>query len=343
MSRVSKLLIAAGLARLAVAAFRGESWLARVVLLWGVLPMSLISIGTSKLVHYAYPFWPPIGLGAGLVFAWVLGSLERRVEPAILARLAQWTPKRAATWSGRDRACARCCSRSPASCSRSLSGRCSSRPSTWRLAASRCSPNSSFLRPAFVAIVLFWLAGQPRTLLGFAAAFGLVLLLPLHDVPGQGPSHRQGGPPDARGARLHQRVEGTARPCGRGVVDAGGESPSAYYLLSGADRPVGHRAAVLGDDTLAPLTSRPAGAGRRPAAGLRDPGRDACLLAGAAANAPTRRPTSTSRADTLTNSAVTFDDNVAMLLPGAFRPCAAPMLAGGRPADLAAPGARDDK
>ena len=61
----SALLITAGLARLAVAALRGESWLARVVLLWAVVPMAAISIGTSKLVHYAFPFWPPIALGAG--------------------------------------------------------------------------------------------------------------------------------------------------------------------------------------------------------------------------------------------------------------------------------------
>ena len=61
--------VLAGITRLAVAAVRGESWLSRLVLVWGVLPVVAMSLGTSKLLHYAYPFWPAIALAAGLVVA----------------------------------------------------------------------------------------------------------------------------------------------------------------------------------------------------------------------------------------------------------------------------------
>lgn len=39
---------------------------------WFVLPLALISLGTSKLGHYAYPYLPPIGLAVGYLMAHVL-------------------------------------------------------------------------------------------------------------------------------------------------------------------------------------------------------------------------------------------------------------------------------
>ena len=65
----SQILVALGLVRLVVAAARHESWLSRLVIVWAVLPVVAISFGTSKLLHYDYPFWPPIALAAGLAAA----------------------------------------------------------------------------------------------------------------------------------------------------------------------------------------------------------------------------------------------------------------------------------
>jgi hypothetical protein len=87
----------AGLARLAYVAWRDEVWLARLVLLWGVAPMVLISLGTSKLLHYAYPFWPPIGIGAGMAFTWMLEKLDEPIGAwcrrafGRSARLVEWS------------------------------------------------------------------------------------------------------------------------------------------------------------------------------------------------------------------------------------------------------------
>ena len=54
-----------------------------VVLLWFALPLCLISIGSSKLIHYAYPFVPPLALAAGY-----LAALIVMVAPAPIARIA---------------------------------------------------------------------------------------------------------------------------------------------------------------------------------------------------------------------------------------------------------------
>jgi hypothetical protein len=73
-------LVIAGGALLIVQAVRErrlEQWL---VILWFVLPMSLMSIGTSKIHHYAYPFLPPLALAAGYGPAWLLSAGRKYVD-----------------------------------------------------------------------------------------------------------------------------------------------------------------------------------------------------------------------------------------------------------------------
>jgi 4-amino-4-deoxy-L-arabinose transferase-like glycosyltransferase len=53
-----------------------------VILLWGLMPIFLISFGASKLIHYAYPFVPPFALAGGY-----LVSLVVMLAPAPLARV----------------------------------------------------------------------------------------------------------------------------------------------------------------------------------------------------------------------------------------------------------------
>jgi 4-amino-4-deoxy-L-arabinose transferase-like glycosyltransferase len=49
-----------------------EDWFdGRLVLFWFALPLALMSNTTSKLLHYAYPFFPPLALAAGYGVAWV--------------------------------------------------------------------------------------------------------------------------------------------------------------------------------------------------------------------------------------------------------------------------------
>jgi 4-amino-4-deoxy-L-arabinose transferase-like glycosyltransferase len=80
----SEWLVVAGFAVLAVQTVRRRWFDGAVVVLWAVVPLFLISAGTSKLYHYAYPFLPPVALGAGYLAALVVA-----VAPAPLRRLLQ--------------------------------------------------------------------------------------------------------------------------------------------------------------------------------------------------------------------------------------------------------------
>ena len=46
-----------------------------VILLWFAVPIIAISMGTSKLYHYAYPFLPPVALAGGYAIAVIAGWL----------------------------------------------------------------------------------------------------------------------------------------------------------------------------------------------------------------------------------------------------------------------------
>ena len=90
MRQKTEWLMAVGLLVLLVQTVR-RRWLeGTVVLLWALVPLAIISAGTSKLYHYAYPFLPPLALAAGYAVALVvmlapvqLRTLFERVEDAI--------------------------------------------------------------------------------------------------------------------------------------------------------------------------------------------------------------------------------------------------------------------
>ena len=74
-----------GLVVLAHRAWTERPWLARLVLVWWIVPFALMSIGTSKMIHYTYPFLPPIALGAGLAADVLFRAIERGIALAVCA------------------------------------------------------------------------------------------------------------------------------------------------------------------------------------------------------------------------------------------------------------------
>lgn len=81
--------VIAGLALWLAATWRGRSFCGIFVLLWAFLPLLAISFGTSKLIHYAYPFLPPFALFAGFAadqLAQAIAGLAR--GPALPKRAA---------------------------------------------------------------------------------------------------------------------------------------------------------------------------------------------------------------------------------------------------------------
>jgi hypothetical protein len=89
-------LVAAGAVLLVYRVVRDRDGLAWTLIVWGVLPLALISGLSSKVMHYTYPFLPPLALAGGLALAAPismfkdrLGRLAARLEGARLS----WLPE----------------------------------------------------------------------------------------------------------------------------------------------------------------------------------------------------------------------------------------------------------
>ena len=90
------LAIAGGVLLLA-RAYRDRRLEVLLVIAWFVVPFGLISFGTSKLGHYAYPFLPPVALAAGYGPALLLTYGRGHVE-ALMIRIQQAIDQRG--WMG---------------------------------------------------------------------------------------------------------------------------------------------------------------------------------------------------------------------------------------------------
>ena len=148
-----------GLGFLVFRAAAERDWRARLLLIWAVVPVVLMSMGSSKLIHYAYPFIPPLALGAG----WIAGA--------------------AIAWLYLKAGCAEPLLRRVAG----VIGAIALAVAAWTLVAGPLAitigqvsilRNASVVRPLVLALVLFWLSGRFRASLGFAVA-AMIVLLPL--------------------------------------------------------------------------------------------------------------------------------------------------------------------
>jgi hypothetical protein len=89
-------LVAVGAALLVYRVVRDRDGLAWTLLVWGVLPLALISGLSSKEMHYTYPFLPPLALAGGLALAAPISMFRGRLE-ALADRLEgarlHWRPQ----------------------------------------------------------------------------------------------------------------------------------------------------------------------------------------------------------------------------------------------------------
>ena len=72
----TQILVAAGALMLLAKTWRRRWIEGAVVILWFVVPMAAISMGTSKLYHYAYPFIAPVALAGGFVVAYLARGID---------------------------------------------------------------------------------------------------------------------------------------------------------------------------------------------------------------------------------------------------------------------------
>jgi 4-amino-4-deoxy-L-arabinose transferase-like glycosyltransferase len=161
-----------GIAVLAHRAWQGRTWLPRLILVWWIVPYVLISAGTSKLFHYAYPFVPPIALGAGLAAtAWVdlwntTASRWRLASsrlPAVAAR--PWLENTIVVAASILFVLAYMTA---------VEG-----PLTWRLFGVRVLRNTSAIRPLVAALVVLGGGASIRAAVRATAVTLLVITLPV--------------------------------------------------------------------------------------------------------------------------------------------------------------------
>jgi 4-amino-4-deoxy-L-arabinose transferase-like glycosyltransferase len=174
----SAAIVATGLLGLAFAAWRHRSWPARLMLVWALLPMALISAGTSKIFHYAYPFLPPLALAAGFASAAFLRALDGPTAAPILDWLRRHAPQydpasrvlglvRAALFIGGALACV-------------IGVLTFMRGGTlyWHIGGTSLLRNASLAKPALAAALMFWLGGHLPLVFRSATIILLAAILP---------------------------------------------------------------------------------------------------------------------------------------------------------------------
>jgi 4-amino-4-deoxy-L-arabinose transferase-like glycosyltransferase len=163
----------AGLARLAVGAWTGRPPLARMILLWWALPIGLISIGSSKLFHYAYPFLPPLALALG----WFVSDVARWIDGRLSAVVGR--DSSGASARSRWRVVRRLIAAGAVFFLVVAVWTIAAGQLLWRFDGQTLFRNSSMIRPIVVAAVLLFVAGYRLAGLRTALATVFVVILPI--------------------------------------------------------------------------------------------------------------------------------------------------------------------
>jgi len=156
------MLAAIGLAWLVIHAWRGRPPLVRILLLWWIVPFALISLGTSKLIHYMYPFIPPIALGAGAAAAAWMDFWNARSRP--------WQPRWALQYL-------------PAALSLALLlialWTAQTGPLAWKIDGLRVLRTTTAIRPLMLGVLALCAAGSIRMAIRVVAVVALAAALPI--------------------------------------------------------------------------------------------------------------------------------------------------------------------
>ena len=173
-----------GLVMLTHKAWTGRPWLARLLLVWWIVPFALMSIGTSKMIHYAYPFLPPIALGAGLATDALVRAIQRGIAWGVRAAGAR-LPRRiyrrqAGVWPAAIRPVlvVGAAFALVLAVLTALTGQI-----RWQIGGVQLLQNSSVSRPLIISGVLFCLTGYVRAISAALAVAAVAVMLPLPAYP----------------------------------------------------------------------------------------------------------------------------------------------------------------
>lgn len=316
----SQLIAAAGLAVLAFRAIKSRWFLARLVLVWGLLPVALISVGTSKLIHYAFPYWPVLGLGAGLAFADGARLIDHFAGPYLTRGIGRVAP----AWSASSPAVRRArltligiaALAMIVAAWTALGG-----PIAIVIGGARVFRNGTVLRPIVLAGILATVAGYATTVARMFGILVLCLVLPFRTY--QDKVHKL-----TRVDRpLHAMRDCLlAEPASdrRGIFVASPNElahPYFYYLRNTGP--------WVESNAFVPSTTMTHLDGTAPTPVIMQKADYVALLAQLGSAPPDER---TIRLRQVLRGGVATEDQVLVLLPGDFAACREPMIAaGGQP------------
>lgn len=211
-------IVVAGVASLLWRAARGDQ-ASRLLVLWWLLPTAVISLGSSKLLHYAYPFIPALAIGAGVVPVMLAARLVSWIDHRV--GVVPWLRSRRPNliWWG-------VAGLGAAMVGIGLVTDMAGSPIRIGLGDLRLLSNSSAVRPIAAGIVLLVVAGQTRWAVRAVATFLLLVVLPAHAYVDR-----------TREALAWKRPLGAARDCiaalqAARVVDRAGVFISDPLLVS---------------------------------------------------------------------------------------------------------------
>jgi 4-amino-4-deoxy-L-arabinose transferase-like glycosyltransferase len=176
----SRELALAGLVVLAVQTVRRRWPEGFLALIWLVVPITLISTGTSKLYHYAYPFLPPLGLAAGYLVANAI-TLTSLALNSVLRRMDwNWIAPRAALVRLLDRPAVRLTLLAIASLALAI-GAASLiyGPIRLEVGSTTLLRSSGIVRPVLVGLMFGLFAGARRSAARVTGALLVTSLLPV--------------------------------------------------------------------------------------------------------------------------------------------------------------------
>ncbi len=161
-------LAAIGLAWLVIHAWRGRPPVARILLLWWIVPFALISSGTSKLIHYMYPFIPPIALGAGAAAAAWMDFWNAKSRPSQPRWALQYVPAAiglalllVAVWTAE------------------------AGPLTWKIGGLRVLRTTTAVRPLILGVLALGATGSIRLAMRVTSIVVLAAALPIVAYAGE--------------------------------------------------------------------------------------------------------------------------------------------------------------
>jgi 4-amino-4-deoxy-L-arabinose transferase-like glycosyltransferase len=157
-----------------VRAWIGRPWQMRLLLAWWLVPFALISMGTSKLFHYAYPFLPPIALAIGWLSGAVIALASGPRAAIAVRRLERWRLPGGSQGALRAALIGLTVIAMALAIATAVGG-----PVVWSVDGIRIFQNSSIVRPLVIGGLLLTAAGLSSLSVQVLAAVALVLVLPV--------------------------------------------------------------------------------------------------------------------------------------------------------------------